>query len=173
LNIPGLRQGEVQQMPHLTTFTIESILRRAGVECEHFPLEGIWDAEGEPGCGDTDAVLLSTTFIWERVALARAIGWATERFPGATLIVGGQYSNLKYLPILKAHPEVDYVVRGDGEEALPRLLAALDGRGELGDVPNLVFRDAATGKVRQTPFEYVDLDAAPSPVPGALPDRAL
>jgi len=55
---------------------------------------------------------------------------------GATTILGGPNVNYLASRILKNHPFVDYVVVGDGEEALPQLLT----NDNLQDISNLVFR---------------------------------
>jgi anaerobic magnesium-protoporphyrin IX monomethyl ester cyclase len=157
--------GKAKPVPHLTSFTLESILTRAGTEYESFPLPSVWDGSAEPEGDDFDAVLISTTFIWDRHSLEQAIKWAYARYPKATLILGGQYSNLKYMQILNRHPEVFCVVRGDGEDALPRLVTALRTGGGLGAIPNLVVRDPHNGRVRVNQIGYIDLDAYPSPSP--------
>jgi anaerobic magnesium-protoporphyrin IX monomethyl ester cyclase len=161
----GVVSARTREFPHLTTLTLQTILRRVPVEVCTYPAERVWaDGDGEP-TGPFDLILISTTFIWERRSLRRAIGWARDRYPSASLILGGQYSNIKYRQILAAHPEVSFIVRGDAEHALPGLLHALAGQKEVSDVPNLVWRDADTGNLRATPLGYADLDAEPSPSP--------
>ncbi|MGE3277004.1 MAG: radical SAM protein [Vicinamibacterales bacterium] len=147
--------------PHLPTATVRSILDAAGVDHDWIDAAAIWN--GAPGpSGPYDIVGMSTTFIWDAASLARAVRWIDDRYPEATLVLGGQYSNLKFAEILAAHPEVDYVIRGDAELALPRLVAALDGRGHPGDVPNLAGR-GPDGQVIAPPLEYIDIEAHPSP----------
>jgi anaerobic magnesium-protoporphyrin IX monomethyl ester cyclase len=151
-------------IPHLTSWTLESILRAADRPFEMFSLQDVWDGTAEPS-GDHDVVFLSTTFICDRRLLRRALDWISERFAHSLIVLGGQYSNLKYDPILRHNQDVDVVVRGDGEEAIPALLEALDRREALDDVPNLVVRTGPESH-RQTRFGYIDLDAHPSPVFG-------
>lgn len=148
--------------PHLPTAAVRSILDAADVEHEWFDAEGVWHGGLEPPRGDFDVVGLSTTFIWDQASLAAALRWISERYPAATIVLGGQYSNLKYAAIFAAHPEVDYIIRGDAEIALPRLLQALAGRAALADVPNLAWR-GADGSVQAPPIEYIDLETHPSP----------
>ncbi len=157
---PLLRPPRVL-LSHLTGATLRHILARAEVDHELFALEDLWTGTGEPPAGDFDVVALSTSFICDRRTLRRAIDWVRERHPGARLVLGGQYSNLKWRDILAEHPDVDFIVRGDGEVAFPRLLAALRGAGALEDVPNLVGR--GPGGIVENRFEYIDLDAFPSP----------
>ncbi|MGH2600689.1 MAG: B12-binding domain-containing radical SAM protein [Dehalococcoidia bacterium] len=160
---PGPPGPRTRDFPHLTTLTLQAILRRCDIGLVTFPAEAIWSGDERTPPGEFDLALISTTFIWEPRSLAKAIGWVSDRYPAATVILGGQYSNLKHRQILAAEPAVRYIVRGDAETALPRLLDALRGRCDLGDVPNLSWRDPDTDAIRETNIAYIDLDAEPSP----------
>lgn len=149
-------------VPFLATYVLESILYSAGEDFESFHLDHIWDHDREPATRDPDAVLLSTTFICNQRNLAQAIDWVQARFPGVPLVVGGQYANLKYAKILRDYPEVSFVVRGDGEQALPQLLQALRGTGDIATIPNLAWREP-TGAVRVNALGYIDLESYPAP----------
>jgi anaerobic magnesium-protoporphyrin IX monomethyl ester cyclase len=148
-------------VPHLTSFTLESILLAAGRPFELIDLMDVWDLSRDPS-EFPDVVFLSTTFICDRRTLRRAVTWIEERCGGALVVLGGQYSNLKYDWIIRNFPTVDMIVRGDGEAAIPLLLDALDRGAELNDVPNLVIR-SGPGTYRMTQFEYIDLEEHPSP----------
>lgn len=164
LRIDGLSGITAAEVPHLTTTTLESVLDAAGADYESFDLSGVWAGTAEPRSGPSDVnlILLSTTFIWDRRSMSRAVNWAAARYPGVPIVLGGQYSNLKYLPIMAAHPEVHSVVRGDAEEALPLVLRAIDGRYDWRDVPNLVVRTDG-GAIAHNEFRYIDLERHPSP----------
>ncbi|WP_144122620.1 B12-binding domain-containing radical SAM protein [Catellatospora sichuanensis] len=149
-------------VPHLTTFTLQSILARAGVDHAVLDTAAVWNGTAQVPPGDFGAVLLSTTFIWDRVSLAKALGWLTEYLPGCPVVLGGQYSNLKWAQIMQEHPEVDVIVRGDAENVLAPLLSGLRQGRVPEDLPNLVHRDAS-GRLRQTPVTYADFDALPAP----------
>lgn len=146
---------------HLTSFTLQSIMDRTGIDYEFYNLENLWFEKGEPFEDTFDVVGLSTTFICDFGTLERAIGWIEERYPNAILVVGGQFSNLKYTEILNHFPFVDYIIRGDGEVALPQLLSAFLGKEELSNVNNLVAR--SSGKLLINQCRYIDLEAYPSP----------
>lgn len=150
------------EVPHLTTFALLAILADCPGEYDHLDTNAIWTDQSPRLADDYDVVLLSTTFIYERRSLRRAITYLTSRWPTATLVLGGQFTNIKYVSVMRDHPDVDYVLRGDGEDALPLLLGALAGRGEITEVPNLVHRDE-TGRLKQTPLQDIDIEAHPSP----------
>ncbi|MFJ1460943.1 B12-binding domain-containing radical SAM protein [Nocardia sp. N2S4-5] len=157
---PGPR---TRTFPHLTTLTLQAILADADIDLVTHDAEAIWAGEGRTPPGEFDLVLLSTTFIWETGSLTRAIDWIRQRYPTATLILGGQYSNLKHRHILARNTMVDFIIRGDAEIALPQLINAIQGRGNVAEVPNLSWRDHDTGTIHNTDLSYIDLDAMPSP----------
>ena len=163
-----LLRPRLYSVPHLTTFAVQEILERSGHTADLYDATNLW-AEGPQDPvpqGDYRAALLSTTYIWSERDLRHAVRWVRETYPGIPLVLGGQFSNLKYAALMRAMPEIDYVVRGDAEEALPALLDMLENGGSPEAVPNLVYRhpDELLG-YRQSRFEYLDIEAHPSPMP--------
>ncbi|HVE70506.1 MAG TPA: radical SAM protein [Thermoanaerobaculia bacterium] len=155
-------------VPHLTTFTLEAMLQKCDVEYDVLRTERIWAGGSISLPRHYGVILVSTTYVWDRRTLARLLDRLTDLCPDTRIVVGGQYSNLKYARILNEHPEVDIVVRGDGEHVLPLLLRALEKGLPLSDVPNLVLRDGDA--LRLTPHEMIDLETHPSPsFVGAFP----
>lgn len=161
--VPLIRP-RLESEPHLTTEALCSIIASAGRSCELFRLEDVWDGLLSPATAP-DVVALSTTYIVNMRAMRAAIAWIESRYPEAVLIVGGQYSNLKYARLMKTFPQIDYIVRGDAELALPMLLDALEGRQEIDRIPNIVSADGngPDRTVRISPVAYIDLDVHPSP----------
>lgn len=156
---PLLRQPDAPA--HLTTFTLESILAASKHEYTHVQLEDIWRGHDVRPPANTDVLLLSTTYIWNRRMLSLVMDWITNTCPGVPVVVGGQYSNLKYVHVMAEYPEVLAVVRGDAEVALPALLDKMESTRDLTSVPNLIWRDG--DRVRVNAVEYVDIDSFPSP----------
>lgn len=77
--------------------------------------------------------------------------------PDMQVVMGGLTASCFWQELL-AYPDVDFVVRGDSAEyPLLRLLAALDHKGALEDVPNLAWRDS-DGEVRTTGLAWVPDD---------------
>ena len=149
-------------MPNLTMGALATIVADSGWDCETFPLVEIWRGSTPP-LGRFDLVALSTTFLCNMSSLKTAIKWTREYYPEATLVLGGQFSNLKYKTIIDSIPDVDMIVRGDGELGFPSLLDALDGRQALDNVPNLVCRDPISGNMICNEFSYVNLDDCQAP----------
>jgi hopanoid C-3 methylase HpnR len=86
-----------------------------------------------------DVVLFACNYLAnvpEIVDLAKA---AKAKLPRATICVGGHSASF-VAPALIAHAEgaIDCVVRGEGEAAIPPLLAAIEAGGDLAAVPGAV-----------------------------------
>ncbi|MFJ4633015.1 RiPP maturation radical SAM C-methyltransferase [Streptomyces sp. NPDC088847] len=110
-----------------------------------------------------DVVGFTTTFAQNAAALAAA-RVVKELAPGTTTVFGGANCDGPQGAALHRNFEyVDFVVRGEGEIAFPRLLAALrDGDADdLASIPGLCRRDARGRSVAHP------MNAAPLP-PGAL-----
>lgn len=59
------------------------------------------------------------------IRLARVL---KATFPRTTVILGGPQASVVDTATVQAFPEIDYVLRGEADHALPRLLSVLDGR---------------------------------------------
>lgn len=152
------RRGKV---PHLTSYRLRYILEKNSIKYDFVDLEDIWSKTMYDDL--YDIVALSTTFICHFPTLKKVISWILERNPDPVVILGGQYTNLKYRKVMEEFPEIDYIIRGDGEVAFPLLLTALEGKGSFKQIPNLVSRDPATGDIIESQIEYINFDDYPSP----------
>lgn len=91
-----------------------------------------------------------------------------KAFPKLKIVMGGNHPSLFPEAVL-ACPEVDFVVRGEGEESLPKLCNALVSGTPLDSIPGLSYR-TADGSVRNNPFpEPINLDTLPWPAYDLLP----
>lgn len=79
---------------------------------------------------------LFTTYSTETVELARI---AKSIDPGIFTVVGGIHATL-FPEDLLSDPSVDFVIRGEGETPLRRLVEALT-KGESGELPEICFQD--------------------------------
>ncbi|MHB9073584.1 MAG: B12-binding domain-containing radical SAM protein [Desulfobaccales bacterium] len=85
--------------------------------------------------------------------------------PTVTTILGGQHATLFDRLLLREVPEVDLILRGEGEESFPELCRHLDSPGLTG-VPGLSYRHQ--GEIIQGQPQVIrDLDSLP------FPDRTL
>ncbi len=65
---------------------------------------------------------------------------AKDGLPGAVTVYGGPYPTYHAADILALHPDVDVIVRGEGEAVALALVTALQGGGSLADVACIAFR---------------------------------
>jgi B12-binding domain/radical SAM domain protein len=78
--------------------------------------------------------------------------------PDTPVIMGGYSASVFHRELL-AYPEIDYVVRGDSaEEPLLMLMRALREGGDPASIPNLSYRDPATGATVENGLDYVPTD---------------
>lgn len=82
--------------------------------------------------------------------------------PTVTTILGGQHATLYDRLLLREVPEVDLVLRGEGEESFPELCRTLQKNQSLTGAPGLSYRER--GKIIQGQPQVVrDLNALPFP----------
>jgi hypothetical protein len=89
--------------------------------------------------------------------------------PGCRIVLGGHHPSAFPEEVLGSHA-VDFVIRGEGEEALPQLARALQGGPPLESVPGLVWR-GEHGELRRNPPATGDLEARPLPATHLLRTR--
>jgi len=79
---------------------------------------------------------------------------AKEANPRAKVVLGGYSATYYHEVLLRDHPEVDFVLRGDSTEVpFHRLLGALEAGGPLDRVENLSWRDGRA--LRANPLTHV------------------
>ena len=64
--------------------------------------------------------------------------------PRATIVYGGVFPTYHWREVLEHEPQIDVIVRGEGEETCAELLRALQDGGDLRAVPGLALRTGAT-----------------------------
>ncbi len=88
--------------------------------------------------------------------------------PSARVVLGGVHPTLDPVSVLE-HPEVDFVVRGEGERPLADLADALARGGPVEGIDGLCRRDGATFAVKPRAQAVANLDELPSADYGAFP----
>src|SRR5262249_25069888 len=79
--------------------------------------------------------------------------------PTVWIIYGGVFPTYHWREILAAEPQIDFIVRGEGEETAPRLVKALETRSKLLAVRGIAFRDKGVVIGTQSAPVITDLDA--------------
>jgi radical SAM superfamily enzyme YgiQ (UPF0313 family) len=88
---------------------------------------------------------------------------AKEVVPGVSVVLGGIHASYLSRQILEHYRQIDYVVRGEGEQTMLELAQCLQGGGDPGAVAGLSFRRG--GEVVEVPDRplFADLDCLPFP----------
>ena len=68
--------------------------------------------------------------------------------PRTTIVYGGVFPTYHWREVLDAEPQIDVIVRGEGEETAVRLLRALQDGADLRSIPGLALRSGATPPAR-------------------------
>ncbi len=97
------------------------------------------------------------------IRVARAV---RQALPHAWIVYGGVFPTYHWRDIMEQEPEIDFIVRGEGEETVVRLMSALEQDQSLETVPGIVFRKGfrqgdVSGETRASPPAPLvrDLDA--------------
>lgn len=100
---------------------------------------------------------------------ARMIRKIRERFPNATIIVGGEHVTACVDYILETTPEVDICVLGEGEETMLKLVRTIRAEGDMSNVSGIAFR--RNGSIHNTGrrSRITDIDGIPLPAWELLP----
>lgn len=147
----------------LTTAALAGILNQAGIG---FDLVGERELESDRDLPALQAgpvaVGISTTHLFDADSVAALVAHVRRRLPQVPIVLGGAGSTLN--PWWFDGSGADFLVVGDGEQALPELLQRLRTGADPAGVPNLRWRQG--GQVhRAGPEAYVDLDDIPLPRP--------
>ena len=90
--------------------------------------------------------------------------------PGAVIVLGGPQASVVDVATLEGFPCVDFVLRGEAEESLPRFLDAIDrGRGYEA-VAGLTFRGDGGVRANVAAPVILDLDTLPLPAFDLYPE---
>lgn len=92
-----------------------------------------------------------------------------KSFPRCYICVGGIQHMRMFLKETLSHPEIDFAVRGEGEEIFPRLLSALEKRAPFSNIDGLSFmKDGELVSCGEEGY-IKDINSLPSPAFGLLP----
>lgn len=78
--------------------------------------------------------------------------------PDAIVVTGGPYVTLCYKELLESETVIDYIVIGDGDNAMPMLIDAVCNKKTLRGIPNVVYRDNYGKSVLDVEPEAVDMN---------------
>lgn len=142
------------QLPRLGGILLATIMRDRGFESRALFARR---QEVPVATLPTDLVGISTITATAPAGYALADAF---RARGVPVVLGGPHAS--FLPE-EALDHADYCISGEAEESFPRLVDALNGKGDLADVPGLSWRDGGALR-RNAPCPPIeDLDSLPFP----------
>jgi radical SAM superfamily enzyme YgiQ (UPF0313 family) len=84
-----------------------------------------------------------------------------EANPKLTIILGGAHATLLPEDTLARTPEIDIVVRGEGEETIINLVQAIESEKPLDNIPGINYRRNSELVSTTSRYDNVDLDSLP------------
>lgn len=163
-----------QSMPPLGIAWIAAVLREAGYRevslidsiANRYSNEDIIDLlkKAEP---DIVGISFGTQIRFGAFELARLV---KKNFPKVPLVVGGPHPTLTAQDILENIPEIDFIVRGEGEVSFLNLIRTIEAGSDLADVKGISFRGEKGDIIHNPPEPPIqDLDRLPLPARDLLP----
>ncbi len=112
---------------------------------------------------DPDIVATSGFATCNTYVAARTLETAKKLKPETITVVGGQHFSATAQESLEAYPEIDVVVRGEGEETLTELTKAVGNNTSFSGIAGISFRNR--NNIRHNPprLLFDDLDCLPFP----------
>jgi radical SAM superfamily enzyme YgiQ (UPF0313 family) len=142
------------RLPRLGTILLATIMRDRGYQTRVIVENKDQIIKLNPAC---DLAAISTITPTAPAAYAIADHYRKQ---GVTVVMGGPHAT--FMPG-EALLHADYVVRGEGEIALPALIEALEHSSPLAAVPGLAFRDQGVVVLNDPAPPVADLDSLPHP----------
>jgi hypothetical protein len=115
--------------------------------------------------------LIGITWLYDAsVGRVREISALTRRLrPRVPVVVGGHPPSLNPVQCLGLAPDVDFVLRGEGDRGIGALVTALRAPApDLASVPGLAYRDGGEVRATAPPSQIADLDTLPWPARDTL-----
>ena len=89
---------------------------------------------------DPNLVVVSSLSTCNAYTVIRTVGLVNMIDPSIKTVVGGQHFTALAEQSLRDYPEIDYVIRGEGELTLLELVKTLDNHGNVGKIRGLSYR---------------------------------
>lgn len=156
--------------PPLGLAYLTAYLKKHGEDVELIDMQGLMMDSTElvkrieESRADLVGITSMTTTFPAAIKVARLV---REKSPNSKIMLGGVHPTLDPEGVL-SYSEVDYVLRGEGEEGIYALVKALKGEGSFDDVPGLCYRDGEQYVVREKAV-VEDSNSIPMPDYDAFP----
>ncbi len=112
-----------------------------------------------------DVVGLSA-MAWQFKTCAKLARLVKTMMPETKIVIGGYHATLMYEEVAASGDasHIDFMIRGEGEEAFRRLVNALDGKDRLEEIPSLSYKKNGDEFFHNPRGELLDLSGLKRPI---------
>ena len=159
-------QGQWYHMPLLNLGYLAAVLEQKGVDVRVIDaqFESLGLAKTVERARKAGAKMFAITAMTHEIHRAHEVAEAIkEVVPGAVVIVGGPHPTALPVRTMEEFPSFDYLIVGEGELTLAKLVEGLENKADISTIHGLVYRK--DGKVVENePRTWIkDLDTIPFP----------
>ncbi|MCF8118806.1 MAG: B12-binding domain-containing radical SAM protein [Deltaproteobacteria bacterium] len=106
-----------------------------------------------------------SSMTWQYATCEKLIKLIRQLLPEVKIVLGGYHATLMYKEIGESQngQRIDFLVRGEGEDAFRRLIMALEGKDRVEEIPSVSYQ-TADGFVHTPRGELLDLKTLKLPV---------
>jgi len=108
-------------------------------------------------------VLGLACYIWNIEMTLELASLVKKVLPNVKIILGGPEVSYDPAAIMEQYLSIDYIIQGEGEEVLYKLLSALTSQKRVSDIPGLAYRQGNKIFMECGPQIMFDLDSIPFP----------
>jgi len=148
--------------PHIGLALLAAVLEREGYRVTVLDANALGLQPSDVAALVTGADVVGLTAMTPTVSAAIAIARQLKQAnPELTLIMGGTHATLLPDETLARAPEIDIIVRGEGEETIIELLQAIENKRSLDNIAGISYR--TNGKITSTAVRStnVNMDSLP------------
>ena len=155
-------QSAVYSQPPVGLALIAAVLEREGYQVAVLDANAL-KLQPEavvPLVSDADVIGLTamTPTINTAIAIARQL---KKAYPALPIVLGGAHATLLSEETLATAPEIDIIVRGEGEQTIIDLLPALENKEPLDNIPGISYRKYGEVVSNPTRYKNINLDSLP------------
>lgn len=158
------KDENVGYIPPLTLLTVAAILEKAGVEVQVLDMdaEGLTYRQALDRLASFSPDLLGFTV--STYSFHPLLRWIKKfkQDTGLPVVVGGLHVEL-YAEEIMTHPEIDYMVIGEGEVPLPEFVRAFQNGRKFDGIKSIGYREKGKVIVDKTVRVVRDVDSLPFP----------
>lgn len=148
--------------PPLGLASLAAVLERNGNNVEILDANALQlpekDVVKKAGGEDVIGITAMTPTINSAIRIARGI---KQNNPDSAIILGGPHATILPEDILNNVPEIDIIVRGEGEETIVELCTALENNNSIENICGISYRNDSTIENTPSRAPIMDLDSLP------------